>query len=280
MKPPNDIQGDPDVHTSEEAESSHQPIRLEDVLKDLRAGLRTRGFLTKYGLEMGEFEQLLKSLIRRRLFTVEEYREWKVKRAKPAPDEESRTEGTGTLTESEIQASLEKPPQEKVLTYIISEPEKNNSWALELFSTQRDQVRGARFKVNLQGRRYAFVVQEMLFRGQVEMLDSEDLSATELKARRERAMAFIAEHGWAAYLENRAIIANVDHSSPGAVRKARLVVLHCRNDTYVAALHTPAPAINLYVGSSLEKLKARLAKSVDIRILNGDPPAPDFGSLE
>jgi len=260
----------------EEAESPHQPIRMEDVLKDLRAGLRTKGFLVKYGLDIGEFEQLLKSLIRRRLFTVDEYRVWKAKRSRhPEPDEPQGDE------EGTPKATPEKQAQGKVITYIISEPEKNNSWALELFSYRRDKMKGARFKVNLQGRRYAFVVQDMLFRGQVDMLEVGEASAgSEQKERRARAMTFIAEHGWAAYLEKRAINANVEGGPVEEGKKARLVLLHCRNNTFLAALHTPTPVINLYVGNSLEKIRGRLAKSIDTSVLNGELPAADQGSLE
>lgn len=275
MKPPKDAQGDPEALASEEAESLHQPIRLDDVLRDLRAGLRTKGFLVKYGLDIGEFEQLLKSLIRRRLFTMEEYREWKAKRSVPPHSEEPRGHEKDVSTETP-----DRQTRGKVITYIINEPEKNNSWALELFSWPRDQMRGARFKVNLQGKRYAFEVEELLFRGQVEMLEGATLSGTEQKERRERAMAFIAEHGWAAYLENRAINANVELNSSGAVKKARLVLLHCRNDTLLAALHTPAPAINLYVGNSLEKIRGRLAKTIDTSVLNGDLPSSDQAYLD
>lgn len=264
MKPPRDSQGDFEEFTSEEAVSPHQPIRLEDVLTDLRAGMRTKGFLVKYGLTIGEFEQLLKSLIRRRLFTVEEYKEWKARRlGSPQPEPAAPPERGVPIPPSE-------KPAQQVLTYIITEPEKNNSWALELFSADRDRMKGAQFKVNLHGKRYGFVVEEMLFRGQVEMLDSEALSTGEQKARREQAMAFIAKHGWAAYLENRAINANLEEGADGELKKARLVLLHCRNGTFLAALHTPTPAINLYVGTSLEKIRGRLAKSVDTSILDSE----------
>ena len=88
------------------------------------------------------------------------------------------------------------------------------------------------------------------------------------KGKREEAIEFISEHGWAAYLESRAIEANLSGANTEETPKARLVLLHCRNNTFLAALHTPAPAINLYVGSSLDNIKQRLAKSVDTRSLS------------
>jgi len=235
---------------------------MEDVLADLHAGIRTKGFLEKYGLTLGEFEQLLKSLIRRRLFTLEEYKEWKAHRLGSTVSEDTAS------TIRRLPAPQPEKPAQQVLTYVITEPEKNNSWALELFSTHRNKMKGAHFKVSLKGKRYAFVVEELLFRGQVDMLDSEVLSAGEQKARREQAMAFIAKHGWAAYLESRAIDANVQDGADEMGRKARLVLIHCRNNTFLAALHTPAPAINLYVATSLEKIRGRLAKSIDTRVLD------------
>jgi len=262
MKPPKDSEGDLEELASEDAGSPHQPIRMEDVLADLRAGIRTKGFLEKYGLTLGEFEQLLKSLIRRRLFTLEEYKEWKAHRLGSTVSEDTAS------TIRRLPAPKPEMPTQHVMTYVITEPEKNNSWALELFSTHRNKMKGAHFKVNLQGKRYAFVVEELLFRGQVDMLDSEVPTAGEQKARREQAMAFIAKHGWAAYLESRAINANLQDGAGEPARKARLVLLHCRNHTFLAALHTPVPAINLYVGTSLEKIRGRLAKSIDTSVLD------------
>jgi hypothetical protein len=273
MKSPRDSEGGFDDLALEEVESPHQPIRMEDVLRDLRAGLRTKGFLVKYGLSMGEFEQLLKSLIRRRLFTVDEYKEWKARRPSASPSQEP------TATASAVSTSQGEKPAQQVVTYVITEPEKNNSWALQLFSTRRELMRGAQFKVNLHGRRYSFIVEEMLFRGQVDMLDSEALSTGEQKARRAEAMEFIAKHGWAAYLEKRAINANLQESSGGVSKKARLVLLHCRNDTFLAALHTPAPAINLYVGTSLANIRGRLAKSVDTNLLDRQLMEPNRNPL-
>jgi hypothetical protein len=262
MKPPRDPHDDLSEFTLEGTRPSARKITADDILQDLRAGLRTKDFLNKYSLTLGQFEELLKRLIRKGLLTKEEFRAWKSHRLGS-----STTAGAGA-NNHEAAAVLPEKLNQNVETYIIKEPEKNNSWALLLFSTHRDQMKGAQFKVNLHGKKYSFVVEQMLFRGQVEMLPTADAGRFGEKAKREQAMEFIARHGWAAYLENRAVEANLGESAVQPRKKARLVLLHCKNHTFLAALHTPAPAINLYVGSSLEKIYGRLAKSVDTSILD------------
>jgi len=261
MTSPRDSQ-DFSEFTLEETNTSAKGITAEDILQDLRAGLRTREFLSKYGLTLGQFEELLKSLIRKGLLTKDEFRAWKAHRLGP---NSARTKPDGREVSPVPQ---QDKPNQNVETYIIKQPEMNNSWALQLFSTDRDKMKGAQFKVNLHGKKYSFVVEQMLFRGQVEMLPSGDAGRFGERAKREQAMEFIARHGWAAYLESRAMEANLGEPGPEPRKKARLVLLHCKNHTFLAALHTPAPAINLYVGSSLEKIYGRLAKSVDTSILD------------
>ncbi len=266
MKSPQDPREDLEGLPSDRSQTSRQQISVREVLEDLRAGLRTRGFLDKYGITLPEFEDLLKSLIRRGLFSKEDFRAWKArKRVAPeaAGERENEFETDGDQTEQPPPGR----PHHSVATYVIKEPEKNKSWALQLFSTERDRMTGAQFKVNLHGRKYSFVVEKMLFRGQVDVLADGTLDETERKKRRDAAMEYISQHGWAAYLENRAFSANFAAEPGGSGKKARLVLLHCRNQTFLAALHTPAPAINLYVGSSLEKIRQRLAKSVDMAAL-------------
>ncbi len=233
-------------------------LTVEEVLKDLHAGMRTKGFLTKYGLTMAQFESLLKQLIRKGLFTKEDFKLWKAHRLAPTPAAEDKGGGEA-LGEVERSHNIE--------TFVIMEPERNHSWALELFSTNREAIKGAQFKVNLHGRKYSFVVEQLLFRGSVEMLPNVGLSSEDSKRRRQEALDFITTHGWAAYLEQRAFAANFDEEATQTVRKARLVLLHCKNHTFLAALHTPVPAINLYVGSSLETIRHRLSKSVDTSVL-------------
>jgi hypothetical protein len=229
-------------------------LTVEEVLKDLHAGMRTKAFLSKYGITMVQFESLLKQLIRKGLFTKEDFRLWKAHRLAPAQPVEDRSDAE-TLKNVERFQNVE--------TFIITEPERNHPWALELFSTDREQIRGAQFKVNLRGKKYSFVVEQLLFRGAVEMLPNVGMSPEESKRKRQEALDYITNHGWAAYLEQRAFAANFDEESTQTVRKARLVLLHCKNQTFLAALHTPVPAINLYVGSSLETIRHRLSKSVN-----------------
>lgn len=243
-----------------ESVSPGKKISIEEILLDLRAGMRTKGFLAKYGISMTEFEGILKSLIRKGLFTKEEFKAWKARSpvrtvppeptAPPAPRAPQKGHGT-------------------VETFVIKDPEKNNSWALQLFSTKRERLPGAQFKVTLHGKKYAFVVEKLLYRGAVKMLKSGSPPKPGSKGKREEAMEFITRHGWAAYLEQRAYAANFDADGMRVAGKARLVLLHCRNDTFLAALHTPAPAINLYVGGSLDNIRHRLARSVDTSDLEG-----------
>jgi hypothetical protein len=253
--------------TSKEFEAGIGPTRteppakltVEEVLKDLHAGMRTKGFLNKYGLTMMQFESLLKQLIRKSLFTREDFKRWKSHRLAPAPPEEN------LAAEADLR---EVARLNNVETFVITEPERNHRWALQLFSAERDKIKGAQFKVNLHGKKYAFVVEQLLFRGVVEMLPNVGVSQEESKQRRQEALDFISSHGWAAYLEQRAFAANFDSESTQTVRKARLVLLHCKNQTFLAALHTPVPAINLYVGSSLKTIRDRLSKSVNTSTLN------------
>ncbi len=243
--------------------SPGKKISIEEILQDLRAGIRTKGFLAKYGISMAEFEGILKNLIRKGLFTKEEFRAWKSRSpVRPEPPE----------SPAKPNHPASRAPQKghgTVETFVIKDPEKNNSWALQLFSTKRERMSGAQFKVTLHGKKYAFVVERLLFRGAVKMLESVSAPKPGTKGRREEAMEFITRHGWAAYLEKRAYAANFDADGMRISGKARLVLLHCRNDTFLAALHTPTPAINLYVGGSLDNIRRRLARSVDTSELEG-----------
>jgi hypothetical protein len=234
-------------------------LTVEEVLKDLHGGMRTKGFLNKYGLTMTQFESLLKQLIRKGLFTREDFKLWKAHRLAPEPPAENLN------AEADLR---ELTRLNNVETFVITEPERNHSWALQLFSADRDKIKGAQFKVNLHGKKYSFVVVQLLFRGAVDMLPNVGVNQEESKQRRQEALDFISRHGWAAYLEQRAFAANFDSESTQTVRKARLVVLHCKNQTFLAALHTPVPAINLYVGSSLATIRDRLSKSVNTSALN------------
>ncbi|MBI5572880.1 MAG: hypothetical protein HY914_23250 [Desulfomonile tiedjei] len=262
MNPPNDFDSGFDEFTPQAEKSVSKRVTAEDVLADLRAGLRTKHFLEKYGLSLAEFEKLLRDLIVKGRFTKEEFRRWKEHRpASPPPAAPKRP-----VLEVE---SATRTGSDNVTTWVINDPERNNSWALQLFSIKRESIRGARFKVNLHGRKYAFVVEQLLFRGQISMFGEDAPDESKVKDRRDDAVKFIAQHGWAAYLERRAFTANFEReAAAGPRKKARLVLLHCRNETFLAALHTPTPAISLYVGSSLQNVLNRLGKSVDTSELN------------
>ena len=224
----------------------------------MRAGLRTKAILSKHQLSLTDFERILRSLIKEGIFTKEEYRAWKSMR------------GPGTIGPSLPETrDKDQYPTKKgkvVETYVIEDPEKNHAWALQLFSTRKEAMRGANFKVILHGKKYSFTVEDMVFRGAVNLLESQ-FKATkkpDSKDRREEAMDYIAKHGWAAFLEAKAFEANFGEEEMDSIpQQARLVVLHCKHDTFLAALHTPSPAISFYVSSSLESVIERLSKSVD-----------------
>ena len=264
MNPPKDFDSGFDEFTPQADGSVSRKVTAEDLLADLRAGLRTKHFLKKYGLSLAEFEKLLKDLIIKGKFTKEEFRQWKEHRPVSPPQAAPKPPVLGD--------GLARTESDNVTTWVITDPERNNSWALQLFSIKRESIRGAKFKVNLHGRKYAFVVEQLLFRGQISMFGESDADADESKGkdRREDAVKFIAQHGWAAYLERRAFTANFqrDTASSGPAKKARLVLLQCRNETFLAALHTPTPAISVYVGSSLQNVLNRLGKAVDTSELN------------
>lgn len=261
MKSPVDPTVDPNKTASRI--SGNSKIDYDAVLMDMRAGMRTKDFLSKYKLTLNQFEELLKTLIRQRRLTIEDYKAWKSNRPQAAHPTSANIKASGHSSGSPQGTTVTG----NVTTYVISDPQ-NNSWAMQLFSTPRDRMKGATFKVNLHGKKYSFVIEEMLFRGQVEMLADSARSKSLSKSKREEALDFISKYGWAAYLEKRAISANLeanqDSDAVGPEEKARLVLLHCRNQTFVAALHTPAPAINLYVGTSLDSIRLRLSKSIKI----------------
>jgi hypothetical protein len=265
MNPPDDPNAGLGDSTPAASESS-TTISVLELLRDIRAGMRTKGFLYKYGITLQQFEGLLKNLLQRRLLTIEEFKAWKARKPEPSPSPDASAPPPPRPPEQPMQHVA---PSQNVETFIITNPEKNNSWALQLFSAPRDRMKGAKFKVNLHGKKYFFVVEDMVFRGQVEMIAGALGSKSAAQTKREEALAFISVHGWSAYLERRALEANVDDEDQApSGKKARLVLLHCRNDTFLAALHTPAPAINLYVGNSLDKIRLRLSKSVDLSPLD------------
>ena len=222
-------------------------VNLEEILEDLYAGLRSKDILEKRELSMKDFELILKKIIRDGLFTVEQFKAWKAHRPIPGPTTTAKRPAPAEPpAEPPAQSPQPQPQPETIETYVISRPEESNSWALKLFSTQRERMPGSAFKVNLHGRKYSFFVAELLFRGNVDMQDDHLLAPSPGKKKsgedkRAIAMEFIAKHGWGAYLENRAFAANFGPDADEGAAKARLVVLHCRNNTYLAALHTPAP---------------------------------------
>ena len=240
----------------ETTDSGARKINAQGILKDIKAGLGTREVLSKHGLDKEEFEHIIKKMIREGILNVREFRKWRSSRTQPSP--------LGNISFDELEEpTMNNTPgiPGNVETYVIDEPEKNSIWALELFSIQRDRMTGAKFKAMLHGKKYSFVVEQLVFRGSVDLLKSRQLSGDKAKKKREQALDYIAEHGWASYLERKAMEANIDKDESES--KARLVILKCRNNTYVAALHTPAPTVNFYVAPSLEAIRDRLARTVD-----------------
>lgn len=259
MTSPKGTFDDFDDFSLDPVEAGRKKVKVEDVLKDFHAGMRSRDFLLKYNLTMGQFEGLLKNLIRQGLLTIDEFKAWKAHRPSvPAgvSQVDRRVDG------------LSQGPQrlrDNIKTFVLEEPEKNHLWAMQLFSTERDRLRGAQFKVVLHGKKYSFVIERVLFRGAVNMLAriTGGKKREDQKSKREEALDFISRHGWAAYLESRAFEANFQDNGDAQAEKGRLVLIHCRNETFLAALHTPRPAINLYVGPGLEKIVSRLSRTID-----------------
>lgn len=261
MTAPKGTFDDFDDFSLDPVDSGPKKVKVEEVLKDFHAGMRSKNFLVKYGLSMGQFEELLKNLIRQGLLTIDEFKAWKAHRPSASP-------GTSPRADRGLGDAVPQDPQrlkDNIKTFVLEEPERNHAWAMQLFSTGRERLKGAQFKVVLHGKKYSFVIEKVLFRGAVKMLAklSSDKKREEQKTKRELALEFISRHGWAAYLENRAFEANFQDNDDADGENARLVLIHCRNETYLAALHTPRPAINLYVGPSLDKIVARLSRSVD-----------------
>jgi len=241
----------------------------EQIIRDMRAGARTRHVLSRYGLSLDDFKELLKEMIREGSFTKDEYKAWKARRYGTAAESERTMEGGATVSPTLHGA----PP---IQTYVLHEPERNHSWALELFSTRREAIPGANFKVNLYGKRYSFVVEKLLYRGPVTLLTDGAAGQSGAQSKRQEAMDYIAKHGWAAYLEDRAFQANFGDDADTDQQQAQLIVLRCRNDTFLAALHTPTPAISFYVSSSLKTILERLAKSIDTTVLRIKDQTPSW----
>lgn len=280
-------------------------VSAQDILADINKGLRTRHFLQKYGIDKEEFQQILKRMIRDGILTKDQFRQWKAHRppssgpssevieSKPTKPSASAFEDTVDMDHIRKQAlgdlatlddddpiMAEEPAKEKeeedapknqkgvpgsVETYVIPEPEKNGAWALDLFATKRDDMEGLRFKARILGKKYAFTIEKMLYRGPVNIFENEKEEKPKVKNKREEALQFISSHGWAAYLESRAIEANIgEETSSQKVQSGRLMVLKCKHQTYVAAVHSPAPSVSFYVASDLDTIKERLGKSVDM----------------
>ncbi len=261
--------------------SGRHHVTDDDVLGELRRGvLRTKGMVSKYGITVKDFEQIIIRLIRTGKWTKQEFQDWKAHRpSKPGPDQKS-FEVTFEARELEEELNqefsssspgpraAEGPPAPKLIsspeTYIIQEREVDDSLAMKLFTTKREQMNGERFKILLQGKKLAFTVDRMLFRGPVELLHGVVPKKTDMKKKREEALEFVSKHGWAAYLESRAFTATFGGMDAPEVRtKARLVLVQARNSTYVAAIHTPVPSVNVYVDVTLDAIRTRLAKVVD-----------------
>lgn len=244
----------------QEAESPQTArIRAEEVVKDFRAGMRTKTFLGKYNLSVEQFEHLLKRLIRERLITKDEVLAWKTRRAA------QRKQEVDGLEDQWVERGGEGSPG-SVETCVIHEPERNGAWILDLFSKNAEEIAGTRVKVALHGKKFAFFIEGLLFRGQVKILGAETGAKPLRLDRREEALEYIAQHGWAAYLETRAFLANFgeEERQDDKPRHARLILLQCKNGAYLAALHTPAPAVNIYVSSSLVSIKQRISAHVDM----------------
>jgi hypothetical protein len=243
----------------QEVEAPRAPrIKADDVLTDFRAGMRTKSFLSKYNLSVEQFEQLLKRLIKERLISKEELLAWKTRRAAHRKQEVESSED-----DWEEHRSSGSPGN--VETCVIHEPERNGAWILDLFNKDAEEVEGTRVKVALHGKKYAFFVEELLFRGRVKILGEEGGSRPLRLDKREEALEYIAQHGWAAYLETRAFLANFSQDEDDKPLQAKLLLLQCKNGAYLAALHTSAPAVNIYVSSSLENIKRRLAGHIDLK---------------
>ncbi|MEW6351472.1 MAG: hypothetical protein AB1646_20665 [Thermodesulfobacteriota bacterium] len=283
MPLPNDPNDSRESPVGATVRSGRKQLSDEAVLRDLRGGtLRTKGIVAKYGMTVKDFEQIIIRLIRSGQWTKEEFRDWKAHRSvRPNADQKSfEVTFEARDVEAELGGSFDEPspkapaaaapqPISNPETYIIHEREVNDSLAMKLFTTKREEIGGARFKVLLQGKKLAFTVDRMLFRGPVELLHGVIPKKTDIRKKREEALDYVAKHGWAAYLESRAFTATFGGSDAPEVRtKARLVLVQARNNTYVAAIHTPLPSINVYVDSNLDAIRDRLAKVVDIRGVN------------
>jgi hypothetical protein len=276
-------------------------LNAQEILADINKGLRTRHFLQKYGIEKEEFQHILKRMIRDGILTKEQFKQWKSHRPASEPPQaveseaksnlsafedtvdmdQLRKQALGDLATLDDEISAPEPETKKaekqeqdttpqkgvpgsVETYVISEPEKNGAWVLNLFATKRDEMEGLRFKARILGKKYAFTIEKMLYRGPVNIFDNDKPDKSKPKNKREEALNFISSHGWAAYLESRAIEANIEEQAEQKFLAGRLVVLKCKHQTYVAALHSPAPSVCFYVASDLEAIKRRLAKTVDL----------------
>ncbi|MFC1835488.1 hypothetical protein ACFL2Q_12250 [Thermodesulfobacteriota bacterium] len=234
-------------------------VKLEDFVKEMHAGKRTKYFLTKYGIPLERFEEILKKLIRDKWVSKEEYIAWKAHR----PMTEALKNADPPKPERPVAPPV-APSHKGVETFVIDKPNKRDIWALQLFATKREEMKGSSFKMNLHGRKYSFTVESLVYRGTVDLLEDDEQSQVDRKQKKQEALDYIAKHGWAAYLENRAFVANFGPDEATVVKKkARLVVVHCRGNTYLAALHTPTPSIILYVAPSLPKIVKRLSKHID-----------------
>ncbi len=241
-------------------DSASKKIRLDEIARELREGKRTKHFLGKYGLTLPVFEELLKRVIREGYFSRDEFSAWKARKPMPQSSGGKRNDSASAPV-----LTLRSKPDD-VDTHVISESDEDSATVMKLFSVKREKLKGLRFKVSLGGRKYGFTVEDVVHRSPVDMLQAVPVARGKvpMKKRQEEAVEYIAKHGWAAYLENRAFLANFeDDASAATSRKAKLVVVFCTSESFVAALHTPTPAINFYVAGSLADIKNRLSKIIN-----------------
>ena len=117
---PTDNTNMPSEKLPSDNEGTPRKIKVDQILADIKAGLRTRGFLEKYNLTMGEFEGLLKKMIRKGILTVEEYTTWKSHRRTDAPTAEP------LLADTDMPSAAGPGHKQGITTFVIKDPEKND----------------------------------------------------------------------------------------------------------------------------------------------------------
>lgn len=230
--------------------------KVLEIVEDIRSGKRTREILSSRNLKMDEAARLLRTAVSQGLISTDELKAWKERNVS--------TVATVRLAAT-VAAELDEPVQRfggGMETFIIPHHAIRRTGAVKLFRGKAEEIKGTELKVGTGGSLTTFVVNGVLFRGIVPILDHTEENSESFDSKCNDAADYIAEHGWSAYLEARVFAANFD-TGRKPPQKGRLALVHGKEENCLAALMTAEGNIKVIVGPSPTNVVDRLSVSID-----------------